>query len=339
MRKTSLIVALILALSITAVGYAQLSSTLSVNSGVEFASPPYDVYISSIDPKNDAGVTVLNAAGTLLSATVTGSGTATFSITIRNKSDKTYVFERMLDGVEANIEGVYNGSDITYTVDGLVPLQEIAPNGGTVSLHLQITVPTGVTADLYALKFLFVEKQGIEILPDDPDPTPNPGDLLHGDFLGLVEALLSTESNCLNDSDMIYDAVMEALTSDKRPEEDAPILHCSVNSVSGGTMTDVANSANSKLTENLHFIFEADATNENRLFLYMYYEEDCTEDRIGSEILVYRQIVSRGEDGVWHEDGTYIGRATVGYYYGGGKNGKDVLTVDAYSWKSGRPAT
>jgi hypothetical protein len=33
--------------------------------------------------------------------------------------------------------------------------------------------------------------------------------------------------------------------------------------------------------------------------------------------------------------GTYIGRATVGYFYGGGKNGKDALTVNAYSRKAG----
>ena len=40
---------------------------------------------------------------------------------------------------------------------------------------------------------------------------------------------------------------------------------------------------------------------------------------------------------MWFADGTYIGRATVGEFFGGGKNGKDVLTVNPYSWKSGAP--
>lgn len=60
-----------------------------------------------------------------------------------------------------------------------------------------------------------------------------------------------------------------------------------------------------------------------------------TEDAVGTEIMVYKQVVTRGSDGVWIKDGTYIGRATVGYFFGGGKNGKDALTVNAYSWKAG----
>ena len=155
---------------------------------------------------------------------------------------------------------------------------------------------------------------------------------LHNDFLGLVEALLSDSNSCLNDSDLIFDAVMESLTSKKRPEEDAPILHCSVNSVSGGTMSAIAAYANSNLTANLHFIFEVDpdpAYQDKRMRLYMYYGNDCNDAKTGDEIMVYQQIVTRGDDGVWYADGTYIGVATVGYYYGGGNAGKDVKTISS----------
>ena len=165
-------------------------------------------------------------------------------------------------------------------------------------------------------------------------------DEMHNDFMGLVEALLSDSNNCLNHSDLIFDSVMESLTSKKRPKEDAPILHCSVNSVSGGTMSAIASYANSKLTANLHFIFEVDpdpAYQDSRMRLYMYYGNDCTNAKVGDTIMVYQQIVTRGSDGVWFADGTYIGKATVGNYFGGGNAGKDVKTISPYTWTYGYP--
>ena len=70
----------------------------------------------------------------------------------------------------------------------------------------------------------------------------------------------------------------------------------------------------------------------------MYYGNDCEAASDGEEIMVYKQIVSRGADGVWYADGTYIGRATVGDYFGGGNSGKDVKTISPYTWKSGAPS-
>ena len=160
------------------------------------------------------------------------------------------------------------------------------------------------------------------------------------DFLGLVEALLSQNTNCLNNNDTIYDSVIESLNSKKRPKDDAPILHCHVNSISGGTMTAVTQQANTKLTQNLHFIFEAapdPAYQSKRMILYMYYETDIDDAEEGQEIMVYKQIVSRGNDGVWFADGTYIGRAEVGEFFEGGNSGKDVWTINPYSWKYGLP--
>ena len=624
---------------VTAIGYATLTDHLTITGTVGVAPPAYDVYITHITPSRSAGVTVNNTSGTTMFSSVTGSGSATFTIDVINVSDKTYIFERVIDGAETGIEGVYAGSDIQYTLSGISMFDEIAPNGGTLSFDITITVPKGVTADNYVLVFNFVEKTGTEILPGHdeyditfqynngqpnvtiqihaneyiprpetpvkngyafigwytdttyttawnfevdrvsshmtlyagweavapteyivtfkpnnggqnsvvvvpagslvPRPTmptmegytfigwytddactnpwnfdtdkvngnmilyggwelyvppvppelyisfdPNTGDTdeittiivmtgdfiprpanpvypdhtfigwyvdedftrawnfevdrpdsdmtlyggwvvdeiveqvtytitfkpnngsegsvvtvedgtliprpelpvkegytfigwytdeectlgwnfdtdrpvanmtlyggweettssdqgqLHDDFLGLVEALLSDSNNCLNDNDLIFDSVMESLTSKKRPKEDAPILHCSVNSVSGGTMSAIATYANAKLTANLHFIFEVDpdpAYQDSRMRLYMYYGNACSNAKIGDTIMVYQQIVTRGADGIWYADGTYIGKATVGNYFGGGNSGKDVKTISPYTWTYGYP--
>lgn len=379
------IVSLLIVGAFIAIGYASVTGSLSVQGKVEIEPAQYDVYISSYSPTESAGVSVKHTLATTFFAKVSGSGTAIFTITVTNQSNKIYVFERVIDGAETGIDGVYAGSDITYKLVGLSPLQEIDSKGGTITFRLEINVPARVTAENYVLLFNFIEKTGTEILPggdvteaesdtvtetvtesetgDDTDTsvgadeeteditepiietekeTEAPGDNddddhLHNDFLGLVEALLSDENNCLNDTNLIYNAVRESLTSNKRPSEDAPILHCHVNSVSGGTMSAIAEAANINLTENLHFAFEADPDNNNRLYIYMYYGDECTTANTGSEILCYKQVVTRGSDGVWFADGTYIGRATVGEFFGGGKNGKDVLTVNPYSWKSGAP--
>lgn len=108
-------------------------------------------------------------------------------------------------------------------------------------------------------------------------------------------------------------------------------------------MSAVAEYANSRLADeadDMHFIFEVDPDPEyqnKRMFLYMYYSYDCIEENTGKEIMVYKQVISRDTNGVWFADGTYIGRATVGEFYGGGNNGKDVLTISPYTWKAGAP--
>ena len=256
-------------------------------------------------------------------------------------------------------------------VSGITPLQDELEPGQSITFTLILSNTKSVTTDNFYLKFNFIEKTGTEILPggdpqepvlpnptdptdptDPPDP-PEPTDPStpptqptepggYADkFLGLVQALLSHESDCLNDNDLILDAVLESLTSKKRPKEDAPILHCSVNSVSGGTMSAIAEYANAKIADdNIDFIFEAvddPELKETRLILYMYYGYECVQGSIGQNIMVYKQIFTRGSDDIWFADGTYIGQAEVGYFFGGGNAGKDILTVNPYSWKYGYP--
>lgn len=616
----------------TCIGYAAVVDSMSVSGLAEVGPSHPELYITKVTPNSSAGVTVMSTYGTIMFSEVDSSGTASFTIEVKNESDKIYVFERVLLGPDMGYDDAYNGDDITYQISNIKMLDEVAPNGGTRTFNVTITVPRGVTTDNYILIYKFVEKTGTEILPGNdeyditfkynngqpdmivkahvneliprpetpvrnghtfigwykdvsytepwnfdidtvqgnmilyagwqahvpdqyivtfrpnngeadrtlqvpanslipiqdipvregytfigwytdrewttpwnfdtdkvdrhmvlyggweiyvppvppernitfkpnngepdytiivmtgdfiPRPTvptregytfigwytdaectqpwnfevnkvegdtvlyggwelnvietveytvtfqPNngsavtsvtveegkliprpdtpvregyvfmgwytdealtsgwnfdidtvasdmtlygnwkkeevedPNDKYHSDFMGLVEALLSDSNNCLNDNDLIFDAVMESLTSKKRPEEDAPILHCSVNSVSGGTMSAIATYANAKLTSNIHFIFEVDpdpAYQNKRMRLYMYYGDEIEAATTGENIMVYLQIVTRGDDGVWYADGTYVGEAPVGNYFGGGNAGKDVKTIDPYSW-------
>ena len=381
-KKTILSIAISLMSIFVCIGYATIVDKFDLSGNIVVEADEYDVYITSIVPISSAGVMVTSTIGTMMVAMVTSSGTARFTVNVINVSDKIYVYERVIDGAETNIDGIYSGTEITYKVSKIASLDEVAPNGGTRSFEVEISVPQGVTANQYVLLFNFIEKQDIEILPDGTDPD-EPGDSSSSDssdssdssssssssdssdssdsssssssgggssgggtgddltdlnFRGLVEILLDFEvNNSLNNSNMIYKAVMNALESGKRPKEDAPIVHCSVNSVSGGTMSDLAHRANEELTEELQFLFEVDPTNKDRLFLYMYHAKNCTSSAIGSEILVYKQVVVRDSTGEWVKGGTYVGRATVGWYYGGGNNSKDVLTINTYSWKAGAP--
>lgn len=154
---------------VACVGYAALSEPLTVTGTASVKGPQYDVYITDVTPTQGEGMTVTGTYGTLLTAKVTGGGTSTFVVTVKNISQQIYVYEKTVDGAEAEIEGVYAGTDITYRVDGITPLDELAPNGGTRSFSVTVTVPEGITTDHYMLRFVFGEKfanPGGEFFPE-----------------------------------------------------------------------------------------------------------------------------------------------------------------------------
>ena len=157
------------------IGYASVADKLSIYGDVSMTpvEKKPDVYITSITPESSAGVTVNNTNGTTMFASVNGSGTATFTVNVINISETIYVFDRVIDGAEVEIEGVYAGTEITYTLSGIERLDEIAANNGTLSFTLTINVPDGITAENYILKFNFIDKFGIpseDYFPEDmPD--------------------------------------------------------------------------------------------------------------------------------------------------------------------------
>ena len=394
-NKLILILALLGIYSLILVGYAHMTDSLMVNGSVSIKATRYDVYISNVSYSGTA-VQKEAHASTVLTSYVQGTGTVTMSIDVTNRSDKTYVFERVITGESLEIDGIYDGTKITYQTEGLTPLiTELAPYGGTVRFTLTLNcndrAATAAAPLNYILKFNFMEKGDVGILPggdetttpesttsepeiETPDPeesetsepepeesetsepepeesetsasssqtstepteTTKPGtepDGFHSDFLGLVEALLSDQEDCLNsDSTLIHDAVQHTIYHNKRPKEDAPAVHCGVNSVSGGTMSSIAITVNQKLTSEVQFILEADLNNPNRMYLYMYYESHIDAVADGAYIMTYMQVLTRIDTGEWIADGTYPGMAEVGEFYAGGNNGKDERMIDAYSW-------
>lgn len=483
------------------IGYAAISKGIRIVGTIDGGppTPEYDVFISSALRASGSNVSVNNYTSTILFTSVHANGSTTFSVTVKNISEKDYVYMGVIEGKDIGIDGVYTGNDITYSISGLTQLQQIDKLTGQLTFILTITAKNNATTDNFILKFNFVEKTGSEILPggDEEDETPiqlavpvvtingtglaswikaenassykykinggaelnttnlsiqlSPNDYIEvksvgdgtkyldseyclpvtykvtiepepepeliklstpnvtidnttgvaswaainnavsyayviddgapistnslsvkliynqsikvmaigdginysnsdystpkklskpvfdSDFLGLSQVLLSNQSDCLNSSsDIIYGGVRGSIGN--APNGQTPALHCEVTSISGGTMSKITLQANQNLTQEVQYIIEPDLENPNKMYLYMYYKTDCTEQKKGTYILVYKQIIVRDtENSDWYEDGTYIGKAMVGNYYGGGKNGKSILTIGIKTWSYGAP--
>ena len=152
------------------IGYAAVSDILSITGSVNVDPPELpDVYITNITPSQDAGVTINDTNGTIMFASVNGSGSATFTIEVINISDTAYVFDRVMSGFEMGFHDAYPGTDITYELSGISQLDKIEPNGKKISFNITITVPRGVTAQNYILNYNFVKYAGTDILPGNDE--------------------------------------------------------------------------------------------------------------------------------------------------------------------------
>lgn len=372
MKRVILILLCVLMALICTVGYAQLSSNLLI-SGVASVEPQaHPIYIYSITPSISDGVVVDNHFSTIMVASVRGGSTATFTVTVKNNSDISYVYERIVTGAELDFDDIYSGEGITYSISGITFLTEIGP-GETLVFNVTMKVASGVTENNVYTYFKFIEKTGEEILPDgettaettlpeieetterpeigteetvieSEPPTEFPVEPpseeesetahTHSDMLGLAEALRSSAEGCLNDSDVIWNAVQTSITK-HRPTDMPAMVHCLVQSISGGNMVTITNSANDKLKSGniVHFVIAADEENENRLFLYMYYEDNCHDGVMGKQIETYLQVLTRAdENSDWKENGTYKGMATVAEMWGGGNKNDYRITIDPRTW-------
>ena len=72
------------------VGYAMLGRDLTISGDIESEPSLPDIYISSVIPTSSVGVHVTATSGTVFIAKVSGSGKATFTVTVKNISDKIY---------------------------------------------------------------------------------------------------------------------------------------------------------------------------------------------------------------------------------------------------------
>ena len=187
-KKIALYLASIVSCLVICVGYASLTDTLSVTGNANVTPRLPDVHITSITPESSAGVTVNNTYGTILFAGVTGGGTATFTVDVTNISHKLYYFERVVDGAETGIDGVYSGTDITYELQGLTPRDELASNT-SLSFTLTVSVPEGVTTDSYILYFKFISEDKLdealfpeEMPKEEVDVVQRLSDILNGKY-------------------------------------------------------------------------------------------------------------------------------------------------------------
>ncbi len=161
-RRTLITVLLIFATVFTSVGYARVSDSLSFFGTAELPKPWYDLYISNITPDTSGGVDVTGYYSTYMSAEVGNSQTATFTVTVVNQSNKIYCYERIIEGEELGLDGVYTGDSIRPSVSGITFLQEVEP-GGSVTFTLTMTNTDNDKTDNYYLKFNFVEKTSSNI--------------------------------------------------------------------------------------------------------------------------------------------------------------------------------
>ena len=312
------------------------------------------IYITGITPEASGTITIDNYYYTIVSASVNGASQSTFTITVKNQSDKIYVYERIVEGSEIGIPGIYSGNGVTYTLDGLTYLQEVAPNQ-ELTFRVTIKADSTVYTNELLTFFKFIEKTGSEVLPDgtDPDPDPNPDPDPDPDpepepdpdppiidtennYRGLLEYLLSENDRCLNDphdsKEVIYSAVRDSL------KQSPYLLHCLTNAIPGGNMTNITTAANDELSVKMHFLIMADKDDPNVMYVYMYHMDTATSSHEGESVLTYFAVVRRDSStSEWYEDGVYEGKATVAYLGGGGNNNKKEWMIDPSTWTAGAP--
>lgn len=160
--RSLIAIVLLLTTLFSAAGYAALSDSLSIFGSAESSGPDYDLFISKITPDVSGGVDITGYYSTIMSAEVSSSKTATFTVTVTNKSNKTYVYERMIEGEELGIEGMYMGTSIKPTVSNISFLDEVGP-GESISFTLTMTNDGNDKTDNYYLKFKFIEKTSSNI--------------------------------------------------------------------------------------------------------------------------------------------------------------------------------
>ena len=150
------------------IGYAQLSSTISLEATIT-GTMQNGVFISNVTEPQ--GVTINTYFSTVLNSVVVlanSNETKTLMITLYNNSSDEYVFKSVV--YDAGIVDAYSNPNITFT-HTLQQNQKIAPNG-TLEFTITFAFKDGYTPatseSLHSiLNFYFGFWDGAELLPDD----------------------------------------------------------------------------------------------------------------------------------------------------------------------------
>ena len=145
-KKASICIMLFIMFCFISIGYAAVTDTIGISGSASIKPAQYDIYITKITPESLGSITINNYYYTIVSSSVDGASQPTFTITVKNQSDKIYVFERIVEGSETGFEGIYGGEGVTYTLDGLTFLQEVGP-GQELTFRVTIKADSTVHTD------------------------------------------------------------------------------------------------------------------------------------------------------------------------------------------------
>jgi hypothetical protein len=269
------------------VGYAQLSSTISLEATIT-GSMQKGVFISNVTEPQ--GITINTYFSTVLNSEVVltnSNDTKTLTITLYNNSPDNYAFDSI--GYDAAIAGGYTNSNITFTH----MLQKYQRIDGKQSLEFTITfafksgyTPTTAESLQSILNFHF-HLWGAE---DNTD---------YESFLSsfLVDPKKGYGLNDTGNGDK-GPAVIAAIKQEK-------IVYPHTK-IKGGNLEHLSNG----ITDGLTFVYQY--VNDTTFYLYTYEDKYCESSYEGEPVDCYRTTLDYNtETEKWEIQSTYSGKATI----------------------------
>ena len=152
--------------------------------------------------------------------------------------------------------------------------------------------PTAVTTsmDVSLLEFEFKPE---EVLPDDEQSSQ-----LGENHLALIKKIIEEASYGLNATKK---PIIHNLLNNV-----GDVVYCQQN-VQGGNLKHLMIDG----TDAYNLLFQIEYVNEQEYVAYTYLRKDATDNAIGTEIEVYKTIMSKTEKGVWEATRSYEGVAKV----------------------------
>ena len=155
---TMLCIVFSLMLSITGIGYAEISDALDISTAVQLDAKK-GLYIQTVTVPEGTNATIESFTDTLLTSTVTlgtsSSSTATYQVTVFNNTNTVYAFDQVLYTLGEN---TYDNENITFTLSGITRYQQLA-GGGKVTFTVKFSYASNTSnRTLHSvLNFKFIE--------------------------------------------------------------------------------------------------------------------------------------------------------------------------------------
>lgn len=319
-------VAFVLFFCMTGIGYAQLTTSLTVD-GSASVEAPEAVYITNAAVKSGTDSTVHSYVDTVLKSTVnlSGSGTATVSVTVFNNTPYGYVYNgpKYVEGPDT-----YDNTAITFK-EGITKGYELA-SGERVTFDVTFSYKSGAVANTVlnsAINFEFVPAD--EFIPE----------IAVKGALAKFEQILNTPAD--------YETLTEQM-SDYSNNNRANSSY--VGNVVGAASEDTA-TLNALFTEDgeNHLVLtiggkdtnvtamikneNLDGVVGNEMTIYMTAEELGFRWYQSATVTVYAAVFRKNDEGKWVQYTELMtGTASANAYSGGYLSTKDSFNTD--TWKS-----